>query len=157
VKIALTLAKGYSVLVHCSDGWWVWWWWWWCFYVDPSACVLVCVLYWLHTHWPSLCVHSRDRTAQLCSLSQLMIDPYYRTLRGFEVLIEKEWLSFGHKFADRVGHQVKLRASPSERSPIFLQFLDCVHQLLVQFPTMFEFNNTFLVELADQVRAVVFS
>jgi uncharacterized protein YecE (DUF72 family) len=86
-----------------------------------------------------------------------MIDPYYRTLRGFEVLIEKEWLSFGHKFADRVGHQVKLRASPSERSPIFLQFLDCVHQLLVQFPTMFEFNNTFLVELADQVRAVVFS
>lgn len=35
---------------------------------------------------------------QLTSLSMIMLDKYYRTIKGFEVLIEKEWLSFGHRF-----------------------------------------------------------
>jgi len=49
------------------------------------------------------CSDSWDRTAQLTSLAQLMLDPYYRTMKGFASLIEKEWLSFGHQFEERVG------------------------------------------------------
>ncbi|KAF8586562.1 phosphatases II [Ramaria rubella] len=50
------------------------------------------------------CSDGWDRTAQLSSLAQLCLDPFYRTIRGFEILIEKDWLSFGHRFLDRCGH-----------------------------------------------------
>jgi len=33
------------------------------------------------------CSDGWDRTSQLCALSQLMIDPYYRTIEGFAVLV----------------------------------------------------------------------
>lgn len=111
-------------MVHCSDGW--------------------------------------DRTAQLTSLAMLMLDGYYRTIRGFEVLLEKEWLSFGHRFQlvncllhtswkfhcevrpscvtdelffliffQRIGHGDK-NHTDADRSPVFIQFIDCVWQLTHQ-------------------------
>jgi myotubularin-related protein 3/4 len=63
------------------------------------------------------------------------------------VLCEREWLDFGHKFADRCGHAVG-KSDPSERCPVFLQWLDCVHQLLQQFPCGFEFSQAYLVSWA---------
>ncbi|KAK7467356.1 phosphatidylinositol-3-phosphatase ymr1 [Stygiomarasmius scandens] len=64
------------------------------------------------------CSDGWDRTSQLSSLAQICLDPYYRTIRGFEILIEKDWLSFGHKFLDRCGHlsSDKFFVSPTEPS-----------------------------------------
>jgi len=91
------------------------------------------------------CSDGWDRTAELTSLAQFMLDPHYRTLDGFIILVEKEWLSFGHKFHDR-----QLSAEhPHERSPIFCQFLDCVWQIINQLPTAVEFNQQLLIRLAD--------
>ncbi|KAJ7974958.1 Phosphatidylinositol-3-phosphatase myotubularin-1 [Quillaja saponaria] len=148
-RVALESA---SVLVHCSDGW--------------------------------------DRTTQLVALSSLLLDPYYRTFRGFQALVEKDWLAFGHPFSDRVGmpsisgsgsipfelsRQSSTGSFPSSPvrqssgssrsqpvssshahttnnySPIFLQWVDCVSQLLRMYPFAFEFSSAFLVDFLDCV------
>lgn len=132
------------VLVHCSDGW--------------------------------------DRTAQLSSLAQLCLDPYYRTIEGFAVLVEKDFLSFGHKFSHRAGHLVPDRttlitlpgneqsaqaaflasvqkglafssAAFKETSPVFQQFLDCVYQIMRQYPKRFQFDQRLLQRLQYELYA----
>ncbi|XP_054271284.1 myotubularin-related protein 2 isoform X1 [Macrosteles quadrilineatus] len=96
------------------------------------------------------CSDGWDRTAQLTALAMLLLDPYYRTIKGFEVLIEKEWLSFGHKFQQRIGHGDD-KHSDADRSPVFLQFIDCVWQVTCLYPNAFEFNENFLITILDHL------
>ncbi|XP_076446061.1 phosphatidylinositol-3,5-bisphosphate 3-phosphatase MTMR8-like isoform X2 [Babylonia areolata] len=100
------------------------------------------------------CSDGWDRTAKTCSLAELILDPYYRTITGFQALIEKEWLSFGHKFTDRCGYLDGMEAK--EIAPIFAQFLDCVWQLTHQFPCAFQFNERFLLTIFDHAYSCQF-
>ncbi|XP_015268697.1 PREDICTED: myotubularin-related protein 1 isoform X6 [Gekko japonicus] len=101
------------------------------------------------------CSDGWDRTTQLTCLAMLMLDSHYRTIKGFQVLLEKEWMSFGHRFAMRVGHGDDDHAD-ADRSPIFLQFIDCVWQMTKQFPAAFEFNELFLVTILDHLYSCLF-
>ncbi|KAI0988345.1 hypothetical protein GJ496_000737 [Pomphorhynchus laevis] len=89
------------------------------------------------------CSDGWDRTPQIVSLSKLCLDPYYRTIKGFCVLVETEWIAFGHQFSLRCNSEKDCK----ERSPVFLQFLDCVYQLLQLYPTFFEFNQNLLCKI----------
>lgn len=90
----------------------------------------------------------------ISSLTQILLDPYFRTTCGFESLIQKDWVSLGHPFSDRLGHVIN--NDTTERSPLLLLFLDCTWQLLQQFPDEFEFSETFLTTLWDSAFLPIF-
>ncbi|PRP85929.1 myotubularin-related protein [Planoprotostelium fungivorum] len=120
--------QGISVLVHCSDGW--------------------------------------DRTPTVLSLAQICLDPFYRTTKGLVALIEKDWIAFGHRFEERSGlqrgHQsliqqggAKSKSTATNFSPVFAVtwyfrlFLDCLYQIMTQFPLHFEYNEKLLLNMTE--------
>ncbi|CAL8351795.1 unnamed protein product [Merluccius merluccius] len=96
----------------------------------------------------------RDLNCVVSSLVQIMLDPHFRTLSGFQSLVQKEWVMAGHRFLDRCNH---LKKNAKEESPLFLLFLDCVWQLMNQYPSAFEFTETYLAVLSDSMWIPVFS
>lgn len=98
------------------------------------------------------CSDGWDRTAQLSAIVQLLLDPFYRTLRGMLLLIEKEWCSFGHMFRARYSQgEGPGQQEIEEQSPVFVQFLDALWQIWRQQPWAFEFNEALLGELYEHV------
>ncbi|XP_068622451.1 myotubularin-related protein 10-B [Battus philenor] len=92
-----------------------------------------------------------DYCAVVSCLTQLLIDPYFRTISGFQSLVQKEWVALGHPFCDRLGlpRPGQSKEAPAQCAPVFLLFLDCAWQLLQQFPAAFQYTDTYLVTLWD--------
>ncbi|EPY77496.1 myotubularin-related protein 9 isoform 1 [Camelus ferus] len=97
-----------------------------------------------------------DSTLQVTSLAQIILEPRSRTIRGFEALIEREWLQAGHPFQQRCAQSAYCNSRQKWESPVFLLFLDCVWQILRQFPCSFEFNENFLIMLFEHAYASQF-
>ncbi|KAH8395962.1 hypothetical protein KR222_000348 [Zaprionus bogoriensis] len=103
--------------------------------------------------------NGRDLCCVVSSLTQLLLDPHFRSIEGFQSLVQKDWIALEHPFQRRLGHVCSggggsgSGTDPStpdgEQSPVFLLFLDCVWQLLQQFPDEFEFTQTYLTTLWD--------
>jgi len=112
-----------------------------------------------HVHYNRLpillhCSHGWDRTSQVASLAQLILDPHYRTIKGFSTLVEKDFMSFGHPLHTRCGHgegKNEQGGDEGQLAPIFIQFLDCCYQLVNQLPEYFEFNARYLLLLSEHV------
>jgi len=101
-----------------------------------------------------------DTTLQVTSLAQILLNPDARTLRGFQALITREWIAFGHPFRERhsrgpfAASAANTNTSAASYSsggeaPSFLLFLDCVHQIHRHHPCAFEFTEEFLVEMFE--------
>ncbi|XP_072042296.1 myotubularin-related protein 9-like isoform X2 [Amphiura filiformis] len=107
----------------------------------------------------SVLVHGTDgldSTLQVTSLAQVILDPDCRTVRGFEALLEREWIQAGHPFASRCAKSAFSPGKHKFTGPVFLCFLDCVWQIYQQFPCSFEFNEQFLVMLFENAYASQF-
>ncbi|NXM72718.1 MTMR9 protein, partial [Serilophus lunatus] len=97
-----------------------------------------------------------DSTLQVTSLAQIILDPRCRTIQGFESLVVREWLQAGHPFQHRCAQSAYSNSKQKWEAPVFLLFLDCVWQILRQFPCSFEFNQQFLIMLFEHAYASQF-
>ena len=103
--------------------------------------------------------NGKDMVFVVGSLAQLILDPYCRTIRGFQSLIQRMWILGGHPFTLRCGHikaAVDKEERESQESPVFLHFLDCVFQLTTQFSSAFEFSETYLLDLYGGMLSCMF-
>lgn len=101
----------------------------------------------------------RDLSCVVSSLVQLMADTHCRSVSGFQALVQKEWVAMGYPFTTRhalIITQHSVSEDQAKEAPVFLLFLDCVWQLLKQFPSAFEFSELFLLHLHDMAHGCLY-
>uniref|UniRef100_A0A8C9F6H4 Myotubularin phosphatase domain-containing protein n=1 Tax=Pavo cristatus TaxID=9049 RepID=A0A8C9F6H4_PAVCR len=94
-----------------------------------------------------------DTTLLVTALAQVILEPGCRTLKGFQGLLEREWIQAGHPFHLRCARSAYSHARLKQEAPLFLLFLDCVWQLSRQFPFSLEFSEELLLTLFDNAYA----
>ena len=116
------------------------------------------------------CDEGLDTTALIVSLAKVIADPFYRRFQGLFHLMEEDWIHAGHRFTERsakqntsthslpatgsttdtsaaggVPEKEPVMSTSSTVSPVFVLFLECMHQVMSQFPLEFEYNVEALV------------
>ena len=108
------------------------------------------------------CTDGWDRTPQMASLPQIVLDPRARTIRGFLTIVIREFSRRGHNMGLRNGLFKEIRSEWNstamfEKSPILVQFFDLVFQLISVNPTSFEFTPKLLEFLSWHVYSCQFA
>jgi len=93
----------------------------------------------------------RGPALAVASLARILLNKDDRTRIGFETVIESIWVSLGFPFCKAHALSGEGGGGPAGLNPIFLLFLDCVHQIGVQFPSFLEFLPFYLMCLWDTV------
>jgi len=95
----------------------------------------------------------RTLSILVSSLVMVIMSGECRTREGLERLILTNWINLGFQFSKHhtliapIGSDSK--PTKSLLSPLFLLFLDCVHQLCHQFPAHFQFLPSYLIAVWD--------
>ena len=97
----------------------------------------------------------RSSSILIASLAQLLVCEDFRTRIGFEGLIQSNWVSLGFQFS-KCHTLSNLSSKVSNLNPTFLLFLDCVHQMGLQFPSKMEFLPQYLMDVWDTTLLPVF-
>ncbi|KAF2074020.1 hypothetical protein CYY_004671 [Polysphondylium violaceum] len=109
----------------------------------------------IHTSGKSIVIQSGDghdfNELLLSSLCQLFLDPYYRTLAGFQVLIQKEWVQFGYPFGKQFNSGSNSSKTKTYLPMSFVIFCHCVVHLLQQYPMDFQFNQECVLFICENI------
>jgi len=98
----------------------------------------------------------RGPSLAVASLARILLNREARTRAGFECVVESTWVSLGFPFCKAHALSGEGGGGLAGFNPIFLLFLDCVHQIGLQFPSHLEFLPDYLICLWDTVLLPVF-
>ena len=93
------------------------------------------------------CMDGWDRTPQVMSLLQIMLDARYRTRKGLAALLEKDWLAAGHQFHVRPTPPYSGSRSLHEVAPVWAQLLNVLWVWIRARPELFEYEEVDLMML----------